>query len=151
MRRSIPRVPPSSVRKRAMISVTLGLLSAQQALLSLLHLGLPEAMLLEEAHGRRVKRDRRVGADGPIARPLLEHGMDRPELALVVPQCLQGNLDRDVGKVLAGRQVAVVGDEAGVLDDGGGLALLAPARVIAGRTRAHPLLPSARAVVGDVP
>src|SRR5712691_4255637 len=148
MKRSIPRAPPSSWRKRAMISVTRESLSAQQTLLGLLHLRLPDAVLLEEAHGRRVKRDRHVGAHGTIARPLLEHGMDRPQLALVIPQRLQGHLDRGVGQALAGREIAVVRDEARVLNDGGRLALLHPARVVAGHSGAHPLLPFGRAVVG---
>src|SRR5437667_5049526 len=65
-----------------MISVTRASLSAEQALLGLLHLRLPEALLLEESYGRRVIRDRHVAPHRAIARPLLEHGMDRPELAL---------------------------------------------------------------------
>src|SRR5437762_14312689 len=91
-----------------MISVTRASLSAEQALLGLLHLRLPEALLLEESYGRRVIRDRHVAPDRAIARPLLEHGMDRPELALVIPQRLQRGLDRSIGHALSGRQVGDV-------------------------------------------
>src|SRR2546426_9744475 len=133
-----------------MISVTRASLSAEQALLGLLHLRLPEALLLEESYGRRVIRDRHVAPHRAIARPLLEHGMDRPELALVIPQRLQRGLDRGIGHALTGRQVGVVGDEARVLDDGRGLAFLDPARVVAGDARADSFFPCGRAIVRNV-
>src|SRR5262249_36229465 len=133
-----------------MISVTPRSLSAEQALLSLLDLRLPEALLLEEPHGRRVIRNGHVAPDRAIAGPLLEHGMDRSKLTLVIPQRLQRCQDRAVRHVLAGREVRVVRDEARILDDRGGFALLDPARVIPGHAGPYPLFPRRRTVVGDV-
>src|SRR5436190_5033543 len=113
------RAAPSSWRNFAMISVIALRVQREELLLELVHLGLPLAPLLVEADRGGVIRDRHVGADRPGPGPLLEHRMDGPELALVLPERLQHGFDHLVGEVLTGGKVAVVGAEARVSDDRG--------------------------------
>src|SRR5438105_5664231 len=122
----------------------------EQLLLNLIHPRLPDVALLVEADRARMVRDRGVRIDRAVLRPLLEHRMDRHELLAAFPHRLQRRLDDLIGHGLAGEEVRVVGDDAGVLDDARDRAGLDDPRIVAGYGLLHARLAVRRAIVRNV-
>src|SRR5262245_53137750 len=111
----------------------------EQFALGIIHARRPNAALSEILDGTRVVRHGYIRVHRPLSGPVLEARMQWREFFDVVPDSFEYRADDSVGSCLVAGQIDVIGVDAGVLYDGGGLTALKPMRIIPGDSAAQAL------------
>ena len=103
-----------------------------QLSLHFVHNRRPNAALFIKLNGSRVVGNRHIHVHRSLPRPVFEARMERQQLVDIIPNVLEDRLHDALVGAFGGREINIVGIDAGIVLDRRRLAAFEPLRIIAG-------------------